>query len=124
VDTIEPPSPPTLDDPKALAAWTDALIAMSYERGERLWQDGLREGEARGREDGLREGEARGREMGPHEGELRAQARAVVEVLRRRGVALSDEQAERLLACRDASTLARWWDLAWAVGSAEELGWS
>jgi hypothetical protein len=76
---------------------------------------GLRDG----REEGLRQGE----ERGLREGELRAQAHAVVEVLRRRGVVLSDEQVERILACRDASTLARWWDLAWTVGSVEEL-WS
>jgi hypothetical protein len=53
--------------------------------------------------------------------EARGQARALVEVLRRRGVSMSDAEAGRILACRDESLLARWWDRALTVSSAAEL---
>jgi len=92
-DTFELPSSPPLDDPKAVEVWRDALVRMSYERGERLRQEGLREGKAR----------------------------AIVDVLQRRGVVLTEAEAERILGCRDEATLARWWDLAWSVGAAKEL---
>jgi HEPN domain-containing protein len=102
---MELPAAPRLDDPKAVEVWRDALVRMSYERGERL----------------RREGEAAGHKAGLHEGEARERARAIVDALRRRGVILSDEEADGLLACRDEATLAGWWDLAWSARSAQEL---
>jgi hypothetical protein len=42
-------------------------------------------------------------------------------VLQRRGIALTDTQAERIAACRDEVTLARWWERAWSVESVDEL---
>jgi hypothetical protein len=54
-------------------------------------------------------------------GEARGQARAIVEVLRRRGVAMSDAEAERILACREEATLARLWERALSASSAADL---
>jgi len=108
-DTVELPTLPSLDDSKAIEVWRDALIRTSYERGERLRREGEVAGQALGREAGVREGEARER------------ARAIVDVLRRRGVALTDEEQERVLACREESTLARWWELAWVASAADQL---
>jgi len=75
----------------------DAVAAVAHERGERL------------------------REEGRGEGVLEGQARAIVDVLHRRNVHLGATDSERILGCRDAATLARWWDRAWHVASAPEL---
>jgi hypothetical protein len=71
----------------------------------------------RGREEGLKEGEARGLK----EGEARSKANAILDVLRRRGIAVSDADAQRVLACRDESTLALYWERAFSATSAAEL---
>lgn len=105
-DPFELPSLPELSDAKAVEAWSEAIVRLSYERGE---SSGRREGRQEGREEGLREGQARGR------------ARAIVDVLNRRGFALTELQSTRILVCRDEATLARWWDLAWSVSSVDEL---
>jgi len=89
-DSMELPNSPPLDDPKAVDAWRDALVQISFERGER-------------------------------EGTMRERARAIVDVLRRRGVALTGSEAERILACRDESTLAEWRELSWSATTAAEL---
>ena len=96
-DGDELPAAPPLDDPQALERWRDAILALSHERGAILRQEGLREGEARGR------------------------AAGIVDILRRRGVALNDAEASRILNCRDETALARWWDQAWSAASATEL---
>jgi predicted nucleotidyltransferase/HEPN domain-containing protein len=120
-ETVELPEAPPLNDQDALAAWRNAVIEKSYERSERLRQQGLREGH----EAGLREGEARGREAGLREGEERGRAqeraRSILDVLRRRGVDLTDAEVERILACHDEQRLARLWDLAWTASSAQDL---
>lgn len=85
---------PPLDDLDAVKTWRATLVRMSYE-----------------------EGEATGRETGA----LEERARAIVEVLRRRGVALEEHQAAQIHACREEATLRRWWDLAWSVESVNEL---
>lgn len=51
----------------------------------------------------------------------RSRARAILDVLQRRGIALSGAQAEQIAACRDEVTLARWWERAWLVESVDEL---
>ncbi|HLM72562.1 MAG TPA: hypothetical protein VK459_07720, partial [Polyangiaceae bacterium] len=113
-DMGELPNAPPLDDPGAFEAWRDALIELTLERGEKR---GREEGEARGVERGLKEGEARGREVGRHE----ERANAILDVLRRRGIALSDADAQRVLACRDESALALYWERAFSAASAAEL---
>jgi flagellar biosynthesis/type III secretory pathway protein FliH len=103
---------------------------MSYEHGRNEGiQQGLEKGLERGRTEGLQEGIQqglergleRGRHEGLHEGRQEERARAVVEILRRRGVALTDEQAQQVLDCRDEATLTRWWERAWTIASADEL---
>jgi hypothetical protein len=101
-DVGELPDAPPLDDPGAIAAWRDALIALPFARGET-------EGEARGIERGLKEGAAQTR------------ANAILDVLRRRGIAIDDADAQRILACRDESALALYWERAFSAASAAEL---
>jgi flagellar biosynthesis/type III secretory pathway protein FliH len=112
-ESVELPDLPDLDDPKSVQAWRDAVAQMSYERG-------LERGLERGRREGLEEGVERGRREGL-ERAREERARAVVEVLRRRGVALTDEQAQRITECRDEVTLTRWWERVWLVSTVEEL---
>jgi hypothetical protein len=54
-------------------------------------------------------------------GEARARASAILDVLRRRGIALSDADAQRILACRDESALALYWERVFSAASAAEL---
>jgi hypothetical protein len=133
-ESIELPNLPDLADPKAVEAWRDALVEMSQDRGRREGeqvgeargrQEGLREGEqlgeARGRQEGLREGEQLGEERGVARGRQQERARAILDVLQRRGLALSDDQTQRIATCRDEATLAHWWERAWSVESVDEL---
>ena len=57
-------------------------------------------GEARGEARGRAEGEARGRAEG--------RAAAILAVLQARGIAISDEQAQRVTSCADLALLGRW----------------
>lgn len=105
-DPFELPSLPALDDPAAVRAWHDAITRRSYEKGE-----------IAGRREGRREGELIGRQ----EGELIGRARALLDVLRRRGLDVTDADAARILACDDDATLSRWWDLAWTATTTADL---
>lgn len=63
------------------------------------------------------ESQQRSFEKGSREGE----ARAVLRVLERRGIMLSDIQRQRILECTDRDSLDRWLDRALTVASADEL---
>jgi hypothetical protein len=54
-------------------------------------------------------------------GEARARANAILDVLRRRGITISDADAQRILACREESALALSWERAFSSASAAEL---
>lgn len=90
----ELPEAPPLDDAEGVARWAEAIAARSFEQGEAR-------GEARGRQE--------------------ERARAIVDVLRRRGVAVSDEEEVQILACREEAKLALWWERAWSAVSAAEV---
>jgi HEPN domain-containing protein/predicted nucleotidyltransferase len=105
-ETMTMPPLPSSPDPKALEAWREEVVRLSYERG-------LREGEAKGEA----RGEAKGREEGLREGE----AKAILAVLRGRGIAVSDVEAARILACRDQALLAQLWSRVLSVQSAAAL---
>jgi hypothetical protein len=90
----ELPDLPALDDPRTVESWREALVRLSYERGER---------------------------NGKEQGERIGSARSIVDVLRRRGVDVADTDAQRILECQDQQTLSRWWDLAWRVSAIYEL---
>jgi predicted transposase/invertase (TIGR01784 family) len=90
------------------------LAAWNYEQGLRLAR---REGEARGRT----EGEARGRAEGEARGRAEGEAQAILRVLERRRVAISEVQREQILDCPELDQLEMWLDRALTVASAEEL---
>jgi predicted nucleotidyltransferase/HEPN domain-containing protein len=125
-DVIDLPDLPDLSDPNSVEAWRDAITQMSYDRGR---QEGEQQGLARGRDegrheglrDGIEQGLDRGRREGRDEGRQEERARAVLEVLQRRGISLTDEQTRRIRDCRDEAALTRWWEQAWTILSADEL---
>ncbi|WP_171075063.1 hypothetical protein [Nonomuraea basaltis] len=55
------------------------------------------------------------------EGEARGEAKSLLKILGVRGIAVSDEVRERVMACQDVATLDVWLDRAFAVESAEAL---
>jgi HEPN domain-containing protein len=122
VDYRQEPPAAAKDDPEAMRRWASLVIHMYETRAQ---QEALLVGEARGREKGRVEGRREGIEQGLREGEVRgrrrSQARAIVDVLQRRGVELSSGDAQRILSCREESLLARYWDRAFSVDSVREL---
>jgi predicted nucleotidyltransferase/HEPN domain-containing protein len=133
--TLEaPPEPPDLNDPAAVGLWRDGLIRQSFEAGE---QRGLERGLEKGREEGIQIGVERGREQGREEGReegvqigvergreegrLEERARSIVDVLRFRGLSLTEAQEQRVLQCRDEITLARWRANMFTISSVDEL---
>ena len=59
--------------------------------------------------------------QGREEGEAKAQARAVLTVLRVRGLEVSDEARERILTEKDAARLERWIERAILAASTAEV---
>ncbi|HZJ68020.1 MAG TPA: hypothetical protein VFD36_31170 [Kofleriaceae bacterium] len=83
--------------------------------------EGQAEGEAKGKAEGEAKGKAEGEAKGKAEGEARGQAKALLVILKGRGLALTDEQRLHILACPDLAVLDRWLDRALLVTSVDEL---
>lgn len=96
------PELPALADPKAIESWREVVTRLSYERG-------------------LQEGAVAGEKRGEERGKAEALAASIVDVLRRRGIELTDADAQRILQCEEQETLRLWWDRAWSVRAVEEL---
>ncbi len=58
---------------------------------------------------------------GRDEWKAEGKAEDLLKILARRGIAVTDEQRVRILACRDLPTLDRWLDLAFCVASTQEM---
>jgi hypothetical protein len=63
------------------------------------------------------EGEAKGKA----EGEAKGKAEALLMLLRRRGLVLTEEQRQQIVTCIDLAALDRWLDRAFSVASVNEL---
>jgi hypothetical protein len=68
-----------------------------------------------------RKHDAIGQAKGVVLGQVKARAEAVISFLEARGIPLSGEQRERILACADLELLARWIRKAATISSADEL---
>ena len=97
--------PPPPEDLKDFAQWARNLAELSDQRASAERAQGLREG----------------REVGRHEGELLGEAKALLLVLRSRGLHVSLELEQRILACGDPAVLATWLQRAATLTNAEEL---
>jgi flagellar biosynthesis/type III secretory pathway protein FliH len=64
---------------------------------------------------------ADGKAKGEAEGEAKGEAKALLLILRRRGLAMTDDQQRRIVTCTDLATVERWLDGAFSVASVDEL---
>jgi hypothetical protein len=95
-----------------------ARKAMEMEpRIEKFFSEAHRRSYDRGKAEGKAEGEAEGKA----EGEAKGKAEALLMFLKRRGMAITNDQQRRILACTDLATLDRWLDRAFSVASVDEL---
>jgi flagellar biosynthesis/type III secretory pathway protein FliH len=67
------------------------------------------------------EAHRRSYDLGKAEGEARGEAKALMMILKRRGMAITDEQQRHIVACTDLATLDRWLDRAFSVTPVDEL---
>ncbi|MFE6894150.1 hypothetical protein [Streptomyces sp. NPDC057694] len=95
-----------LGDTSAGATWRETMSVITYFPGRGSF-----------REEAYLEGKAEGKV----EGEVAGLVEAVARVLDRRGVALTDAQRERILACAELDVLHQWLDLAVCVTDADAL---
>jgi hypothetical protein len=54
-------------------------------------------------------------------GKSEGKAEVIIEILRRRGVVVADEQQHQICACTDLATLDRWLDRAFSATSVAEV---
>jgi len=66
-------------------------------------------------------GKAEGKAEGEVKGEAKGKAEALLMILQRRNLALTDAQQRQVLSCTDLATLDRWLDRVLSVGSVDEL---
>jgi hypothetical protein len=52
---------------------------------------------------------------------IKAEAKSVLRILDKRGIALTAEQRDRILGCTDPETVNRWFDAALDATSADEI---
>ena len=93
------PAPPT--DPQEFGKWAQSLSELAEQRAELRWQQG--------------------KDEGIQIGELRGEAKALLMVLRSRGLDIPVEVEKRIKECSDAAVLASWLSRAATVCEAEEL---
>jgi predicted nucleotidyltransferase/HEPN domain-containing protein len=89
------PPPPT--EPAAFAQWAQGLVELSEQRVREERNQGLREGEAKGK------------------------VGAILEVLKTRGVAVPAEVEQRIAGCSDPALLSLWLKRAVTASSADEV---
>jgi flagellar biosynthesis/type III secretory pathway protein FliH len=73
------------------------------------------------RSEGKAEGKAEGRAEGKAEGRAEGKAEAVLFVLRTRGIAVSEGERAKILACSDADVLEGWLRAAITASTTAEL---
>jgi hypothetical protein len=92
---------------------------------EKAWENGRNEGRKQGltegRDEGRDEGRIEGRNEGRTEGRTEEAARAVLTVLRARGIDLPEAARDRILSQKDPERLERWLEKAVLVASVVEM---
>ena len=67
------------------------------------------------------EAHRRSYDQGKAEGKAEGKTEALLMVLRRRGLAMTDDQQRRIATCADVATVDRWLDRSFSVASVDEL---
>jgi hypothetical protein len=74
-----------------------------------------------GIEEGRAEGIEAGRAEGRAQGEAAGQARAILQILDKRGIAVDDDSREQIVSCTDLDTLGNWLDRSIAATQVSDL---
>jgi flagellar biosynthesis/type III secretory pathway protein FliH len=95
------------------------MTTSEYEKTfvEKIHDQGIAEGEAKGKAEGIAEGEAKGKA----EGEAKGKAEAVLKLLDARRLAPSKEQRKQVASCTDTAQLDLWFDRAITAATAAEV---
>jgi len=101
---------------RAKMAEQDARGALSVARQEGK-DEGIVEGHRSGRAEGHKSGLAEGHKSGLAEGKRDA----LLRLLARRGLALTEDDRARIAACSDVATLDQWFDNALVARTATEV---
>jgi flagellar biosynthesis/type III secretory pathway protein FliH len=99
------------------------MTTSEYEKTfvEKIHDQGIAEGEARGKAEGEAKGKAEGEAKGKAEGEAKGKAEAVLKLLDARRLAPSQEQRQQVTSCTDTAQLDLWFDRAITAGTAAEV---
>jgi flagellar biosynthesis/type III secretory pathway protein FliH len=99
---------------RAKMAEQDARGALAVARQEGT-EEGLAKGHLSGLAEGLAEGLAKGHESGLAAGLAKGKREALLRLLARTGLVLTQKEHERIALCADVATLDRWFDNALAA---------
>jgi hypothetical protein len=86
----------------------ELMTTQTYEYQSNFARRYYAQGEARGRTKGRTEGEAKGRTEGEAKGRAEGEARAVLAILRARGIPVPDDIRTRITTCTDLDQLDTW----------------
>ena len=101
-------------DPMMQRALRSSVLArvspeeLAHIKDEAAWEDTKMGAREEGRKAGLVEGELKGHLSGLTEGELKGRRDALLRLLARAGLSLTDEERAHVEACQDLATLDRW----------------
>lgn len=104
------------EDPKVrdMVRWRESQIAFDRWQRRLEREEAQAEGWAEGRAEGEAEGEARG--------EARGKRDALLRLLNRRGIEVTEVQLTQIQSCTELSLLDQWFDQALTATVAEDLG--
>ncbi len=103
--------------PAARSALEDMMSSGKYDLVTEFQRKHFAAGEDKGREVGFREGIEKGIEKGVAQGT----AQALLKILTRRSLPISQQQRMMIESCNDPSTLQRWIDRSFDVATVDEL---
>lgn len=86
----------------------EALVMERQSQGKATFPPFAQKIFERGISEGFRDGELKGFHDGELKGELKGKRELLLRLLERAGIALSNDQRDRILACEDSATLDRW----------------
>jgi len=107
----------------------EALVMERQAEGEtkfppfvqRIFEQGVHEGELKGRLEGRLEGKLEGRLEGRLEGKLEGKRDTLLRLLARAGIALTEDDVARVKACDDPALLDRWVDNVLGAKTARDV---
>ena len=109
-----------LDDARAALYW-DLIQASLNDAARAALEDVMRSGRYEYQSDFARKYYAEGEAKGKAEGKVEGKAEDILVVLAARGIAVTDQERRRVLACSDLALLDRWLERSVTAGSASDV---